>query len=190
MITKLVCEKVEIYALIDPRDGEVRYIGKAIDSKKRLKTHLRESRRDFPVYRWIKKLKEIGLSPSVRVEAICSGDDWQNAERAAIAKARADGVRLLNVADGGDQPMVTPEQRQSNYKALASHMKNPVFMVNREMVRKLSLQIRFMDGVDSVRAQKMRRTMEKIRVLAKSNPELLAARILGNPFLSRVVGVA
>ena len=50
-------EKVEIYALLCPNTKDVRYIGKANDSEKRLKSHIRDSRRrNTPVYCWIKKL--------------------------------------------------------------------------------------------------------------------------------------
>jgi hypothetical protein len=51
--------------LRDPATNEVRYIGKANDSMKRLKTHIRDSRRrNTPVYSWIKKLASKGLVPT------------------------------------------------------------------------------------------------------------------------------
>lgn len=107
--------KAEIYALIDPRDGAVRYIGKANDSAKRLKSHIRDARREArrtPVYAWIRKIVSMGMMPSFRV--LETTDDWKEAERRHIAEARARGERLLNVADGGDEPFCPPEVRAAN----------------------------------------------------------------------------
>jgi hypothetical protein len=86
----------EIYGLFDPETGALRYIGKANNSAKRLKQHLREYRRSkTPVYAWIGKLVRKGLSPEMRV--LETADDWREAERRLIADARARGVRILNV---------------------------------------------------------------------------------------------
>lgn len=50
-------EQVQIYALRDPRDGNLRYIGKANNAEKRLKSHMKDSRhRKTPVYAWFRKL--------------------------------------------------------------------------------------------------------------------------------------
>lgn len=118
MATKAPATHVEIYALRDPRDGAIRYIGKASNSARRLKEHMREVRRRTPLYDWIAKLRTEGLTPSMTVETICPIGEWEQAERDAIAKGRADGLRLLNLADGGDQPHCSTEVRSANAKAL------------------------------------------------------------------------
>jgi hypothetical protein len=52
-------QKIEIYSLNDPYTYKVRYIGKAKDSQKRLKSHIRDSkRRNTPVYQWIRSLAQ------------------------------------------------------------------------------------------------------------------------------------
>lgn len=103
----------EIYGLFDPATDELRYIGKANDSAKRLASHLRDSRRrDTPVYRWIRKLADAGAVPVLRV--LESTDDWRTSEICLIAEARARGERLLNVADGGDEPACPTEVRAEN----------------------------------------------------------------------------
>ena len=106
--------KPSIYALTDPRTGAVRYIGKANDPAKRLKGHMRDARRrQTPVYAWINKLVRLGMAPGLLVlEADCA--DWRESERRLIAEARARGDRLLNVADGGDEPHCPPEVRKAN----------------------------------------------------------------------------
>jgi hypothetical protein len=104
-----------IYALTDAKTGEVRYIGKANNPAKRLKSHMRDSlRRDTPVYRWIRKN---GIPGLVVLHADC--DDWEAKEIEEIATYRAAGARLLNVAHGGDEPFCPPEVRAANGAANA-----------------------------------------------------------------------
>ena len=93
---------VSIYGLYD-QTGALRYIGKANDPNARVKSHIRDSRRrNTPLYSWLRKH---GL-PTMRVLHVCSeGQDWREVERTMIAHARDDGEALLNLADGGDQPM-------------------------------------------------------------------------------------
>ena len=129
-------DAAEIYALIDPRDGQVRYIGKAQNSKRRLAAHLREARRRTPVYDWIRKLRSMGLTPTVRVLSVTS--DWRHEERKLIAWGRALGCRLLNIADGGDQPACSQEQRSLNAKALnARYADDPDAFKLKEIKRRL-----------------------------------------------------
>lgn len=116
-----MAKAAEIYALLDPVTGETRYIGKANDARKRLATHLRDSRRrDTPVYRWIRKLASNGMIPALTV--LCATDDWQQAEKNEIAKARAAGFRLLNVAEGGNEPFCPLSVRQANGRANSKKM--------------------------------------------------------------------
>lgn len=116
----------EIYALIDPRTGAIRYVGKANDSAKRLKKHIQDSRtRNTPVYCWMRKLAGMGLVPSVRVLEVT--DDWQEAERRLIDVLRARGERLLNVAEGGDEPYCSPEQRAENGRRLSAAIHSDPF---------------------------------------------------------------
>jgi len=147
----------EIYALSHPVTREIRYIGKANDSKKRLASHIRDSRRrDTPVYRWIRKLASSGLTPSLDVVVRC--EDWKAAERMAIASCRARGMRLLNVADGGDQPHITAEQRADACRAMnAKVSSDPVAAQLREIKRNLGKIYRdFLLRGDNESAERMR----------------------------------
>jgi len=98
-----------VYGLYDA-NGRLRYIGKANSPEARLKTHMRDSRRrDTPLYRWIRK----NGTPQLRIlETDCV--DWREAERRLITAARARGEKLLNLADGGDEPFCPPEVRRAN----------------------------------------------------------------------------
>lgn len=104
-----------IYGLADSKSGEVRYIGKANDPEARLKGHMRDSRRrDTPIYRWIRKHGKPSL---VILAENC--EDWKADERRLIAEARERGERLLNVADGGDEPFCPDDVRASNGRKVA-----------------------------------------------------------------------
>lgn len=102
-----------IYGLTCPDTGSIRYIGKANNLAKRLASHLRDARtRTTPVYCWITKLVSDGKRPGLVV--LEDAQDWVEAERRLIAVSRARGDRLLNVADGGDEPFCSTEVRAAN----------------------------------------------------------------------------
>lgn len=102
-----------IYALCCPDTGEIRYIGKANDPMARLKSHLRDARRRrTPVYDWMNSLFRAGKVPQLRV--LMQSQDWKADERRLIAEHRATGSRLLNLADGGDEPHCPTEVRAAN----------------------------------------------------------------------------
>jgi hypothetical protein len=109
MARKPTPQVVEIYGLLDPRDGKLRYIGKANDAGKRLKTHVSDSRRrNTAVCKWIAKLVADNLIPKVLVLEACDASLWECRERAWISEAYRMGGVLLNVAPGGAEPVEFP----------------------------------------------------------------------------------
>jgi len=95
---------VYIYALHDPQNDEIRYIGKSHKPRARLWQHLHGARRGEKTYRhhWIAGLLAIGLSPRITILETTTLAGWAEAERCHIAQARAAGCRLTNLTDGGD----------------------------------------------------------------------------------------
>lgn len=139
---------VEIYALCHPDTGEIRYIGKANCAQKRLKRHILDARRrDTPVYRWFRKLAAEGKVPTVTVLHVCDGGPWQSVEIKAIADARASGCRLLNVAEGGDEPHCSVETRKRG--AATMNLKRPKNIMR--LYRIMESSIRSLDrfGIDT-----------------------------------------
>jgi len=66
-----------IYALIDPRDNEVRYIGKTINPKRRLVEHLNDSKREYNYKAmWIKSLLKEDIKPLIKFLKICPLSDF------------------------------------------------------------------------------------------------------------------
>lgn len=113
---------VDIYELIDPRDGSVRYIGKANDAAKRLMSHIRASRsRNTPVYAWFRKLEKLGLVPQIRVISRVTEAEWMHEEKRIIFEARLTHPKILNVADGGNTPKCSLETRKANGRNMQIH---------------------------------------------------------------------
>jgi len=125
------------------------------------------------VQNWLKK----NGRPEVRVLYQCSeGDDWRQIERQLISEARARGEKLLNVADGGDEPFCSIETRRANGRNSAQHgflanLKNDqlakaVFSLKRESASLL----RFYRKHGLVEYEQ--RHLEKIRYLYARLPHL------------------
>lgn len=117
-----------IYGLVDPRDGKVRYVGKADDPQKRLKSHLREKdRKNKRKLLWIEELAELGLKPSITYLQEVGPEDWGENETFQIEFFRSRGLADLNIAPGGEggmdhgeairQTWSNPETRERNAEA-------------------------------------------------------------------------
>jgi hypothetical protein len=89
-----------IYALLDPRDNEVRYIGKTINPTKRLSEHLADSKREYN-YRsmWIKSLLKEDLKPLIKFLKICPLSDFVKYETEYIKLYKND--KLTNSDETG-----------------------------------------------------------------------------------------
>lgn len=107
-----------IYALVDPRDDAVRYVGATTNPKKRYAEHMYENnRREIYKHRWVTKLRADGLRPQMIILEE-NPIDWAEAERRWIAHYRAAGARLTNLTDGGEgtlgyNPPAETRQRMS-----------------------------------------------------------------------------
>lgn len=107
----------QIYGLLDPRDGLLRYVGQTIQPLKlRLLDHCKGN---YPCRKtsWVKSLKKLGLRPRiVPLESEIHPSLLNESEAAWIAIARATGATLLNHTDGGGFENRSPE---SNAKIAA-----------------------------------------------------------------------
>jgi hypothetical protein len=99
-------EKIEgycyIYGLIDPRDDEIRYVGKANDPDKRYIDHFKPYSLKKKTYKnnWLKCLRDLELKPILIILEQVSIEDWIIKEREWISYFGRDN--LTNGTDGGD----------------------------------------------------------------------------------------
>lgn len=94
-----------IYALVDPRNNAIRYIGKADSPKRRLATHVAPCnlRDNTHKNRWIKQLLVLGLKPTIETLDWVPASEWPTEERKWIARFRElPGPKLTNTTDGGE----------------------------------------------------------------------------------------
>jgi len=81
-----------IYALIDPRDKSIRYIGKTINPRYRKSGHITECRKSYQNYRlnWIRSLLSKGLEPEMEILKICPLSDFIEYESFYIKMYQSD----------------------------------------------------------------------------------------------------
>lgn len=95
-----------IYALHSDSSNRV-YVGKSTSGLQRPKRHGQPSNlvvnARFPVVRWIKKLRSVGIDYEVAVLEECTtAESLVEAERFHILYFRSLGMQLLNCSDGGE----------------------------------------------------------------------------------------
>lgn len=96
-----------IYALVDPRDGRVRYVGKTSQTmRRRLKAHMlaaaKGQRREWSA-RWVASVMRSGMEPkAVVLQVVQPGGSWIGAERRWIARFKRRGCELTNLTNGGE----------------------------------------------------------------------------------------
>lgn len=97
-----------IYALSDPRTGEVRYIGYTRNFAYRIHAHYRDKKYSSGrklqclAQPWLYELAEEGLLPISKIlERLDIEADWQEREKFWIDHYKSLGARLLNGTDGG-----------------------------------------------------------------------------------------
>lgn len=92
-----------IYGLVDPRNGELRYVGKTSqDLAARLASHISERKLRYRRSRWVTSLHKSGMRPEIFEIETVPLSEWQAAEQFWIAYFLALGCRLTNGTEGGD----------------------------------------------------------------------------------------
>lgn len=96
-----------IYVLRDPRDDEVRYVGKTVHPLNiRRSCHISDAiagNRKRHCANWIRSLHALGLEPLIeQIDAVT--EDWPACEQKWISFYLAAGARLTNHTRGGEGP--------------------------------------------------------------------------------------
>jgi hypothetical protein len=116
-----------VYALVDPRDGRWRYIGKSCSGLRRPKLHSCPSHYRTKTHKnnWIRSLARSGLRPGVLVlEEFDNPQELGEAECEWIAEARRVGVDLTNETCGGEGAVGRRVSRATRLK-MSQALKGP-----------------------------------------------------------------
>lgn len=92
-----------IYAL-ESNDGDIRYIGKSNNPKRRLSTHIKESTKHTLTHKqaWINSLIKLGELPKLSILDTVNYEEWELWERYYISLYKSWGFNLTNSTQGGD----------------------------------------------------------------------------------------
>lgn len=104
--------KIYIYALTDPRDGIVRYIGQTVEPSHRRAKHVYKNA-GTPKCQWIQGLKSEGLRVDLSILEVVESelaDEADDRERRWIARAQMFGCDLLNRHSGGRRGFEVAEE--------------------------------------------------------------------------------
>jgi len=92
-----------IYKLIDPRNNQVKYIGKANKPVERLKAHINPARyRSTYKHNWIRQLRREKVKPIMIILEEVSINRWKEREKAWILFYKYINAPLTNIAGGGE----------------------------------------------------------------------------------------
>lgn len=93
----------KIYVLRDPRNGDIRYVGKTIQKlTNRLRSHLNDYKK-YKSYKvnWLKQLSELNLKPTIELIIEVPLEEWEYWEINFIKYYTEIGYDLTNLTDGG-----------------------------------------------------------------------------------------
>ena len=124
-LTETTAATVFIYALRDPRDGSVRYVGKTDNLERRVRHHIGTRREKNARGAWLRELHAVGLAPVAVVLQEVPQERWQHAERRWIRRLAKRVSRLLNAHPGGGGAGCVPEDKITpDPKAIARIVKH------------------------------------------------------------------
>jgi len=105
---------VFIYALIEPKLNQIRYIGKTTDINRRLNRHISEIfLHDSHKDRWIRKLVDNNNFPEIEIIDEVDEKEWCYWEKFYISYFKYIGFSLTNSTEGGDEPPSTKGRKHT-----------------------------------------------------------------------------
>lgn len=121
---------VYIYGLVDPRSGQIRYVGKTIRTpRKRLYQHLALAKMDgsSAIGRWLIPLLEEGYRPDIVILEEVLEDKASESEISWIKRLHSNDHPLVNITHTGQTPPSTLEFQEQQRLALEEWLaKHPI----------------------------------------------------------------
>lgn len=107
---KAECRPTYVYTLVDPHSGVVRYVGRTVNPRSRLSSHVGccwgENKRKTA---WIKRLRARGLAPAMVIVRRCSifraaelEAEWILKHRRTVFNSRRRDLTEVRLVDLGD----------------------------------------------------------------------------------------
>lgn len=128
-----------VYALVDPRTGEPRYVGRSSSGLSRPRKHSTpKALANDPTYKgnWLRQLRAQGRRCSIVVLLSAhSSDCLDEAERFWIAELRRRGHRLTNLTEGGEGTVGRKLSAEAKAKIGAAHKGKVVSADTRQLLR-------------------------------------------------------
>lgn len=99
---RALTQRYFVYALVDPRDGLPRYIGRSTSPHQRFLAHLGRKTENIKKRAWVKELRQLKLQPLLRIILEVVGiDAAEREEKSWTAAGRRRGWPLVGRAGGG-----------------------------------------------------------------------------------------
>ena len=162
---------VYIYGLKDPRDYQIKYIGKTIDIGRRIKEHNQIHRnKKSKKNSWIIHLVENGMQPIMEILEECKETNWIEREMYWIQYYKELVFDLKNMTLGGESNngyVFTKEDRlkQSKYQKLRHKLKR----FSKETRKKLSEKAKeTLNGLDNL---KLGSKMSQVPIIQKTKED-------------------
>jgi len=154
-----------IYTLSHPLTGEVKYVGKSIDTKDRLRQHIKIAkygRINNLSCNWVKSLLSQGLKPKMDVIDETVGE-WEWLEMYWISQFKTWGFKLKNMTDGGDS---NPMSNQTSRDKLSKSIKKTMSNFSKEKREKIN--------------EKISKSKKGIKVHTEETKKIISKKISGN----------
>ena len=135
---------IYIYSLKDPRDYQIKYIGKTIDVNRRLKEHTKpyNLKTNSLKNNWLKHIIGLGLYPIMEVLEKCDKSNWEERERYWICYYKELGFELKNMTNGGEgtDGAIMSDSFKLNLSKKRKGKNNPYYgkKHSKEIIKKIS----------------------------------------------------
>ena len=162
----IVSEIVYIYGLVDPLTNQLRYVGKSVNPKSRLRRHIADRNiNDSYKDRWIRSLNEKSLKPTLLIIDVVNKNEWVYWEQFYISYFKFIGFNMVNGAIGGDEPPSTKGRKhteESKLKMSRSKKGKPIPWLNNNKSRSERHKKKLSDSLKGRKSEKKGKTYDDI----------------------------
>lgn len=139
-------EYTYIYGLIDPRNSQIRYIGKADNPTDRYKRHFWQMAGNAHKVNWLRSMKNVGIMPDIEILEKVPYSQWKSSEIFWISYYRYIGADLTNWDMGGlSGPIYSPSD-ETRAKISAAGVGRVVSQETRKKISEANKGMRMPDS--------------------------------------------